>query len=127
MELHCFGLDVFLHRPRHELDYSQTTVFIYTSIIGVTVWHLGSPYYILVSSLSLPYSCPVTFSLYYCRLRLFSSLHIVSHSLFLYIYSYLLNICIVFCYYYPLAKYILQLILVFFCSFCTSLLPYIPT
>ena len=126
MELHCFGFG--LHRPRHVLDYSQTTVFIYTSIIGVTIWHLGSPYYILVSSLSLPYPCPVTFSLYYCRLCLFSSLHIVSHIVsHIVIYSYLLNICIVFCYNYPLAKYILQLILVFSCSFCTSLLPYIPT
>ena len=43
------------------------------------------------------------------------------------IYSYLLNICIAFCYNYPLAKYILQLILVFNCSSCASLLPYIPS
>ena len=99
-------------------DYS-----LHTSIVGVTVWHLGSPNYILVSCLCLPYLCPVIFVLFFVS---FSSLHHVSHSLLLAI-SLPANICIVFCYNYPLAKYILQLILVFTCSSCTSLLPYIPS
>ena len=100
-------------------DYS-----LHTNVVGVTVWHLGSPNYILVSCLCLPYLCPVIFVLYFVTFQQYT-LH-VSHSLLLAIYSYLLNICIVFCYNYPLAKHILQLILVFTCSSCASLLPYIP-
>ena len=50
---------------------------LHTIIVGVTVWHLGSPNYILVSSPCFPYLFPVTFVSYYC---LFSSLHIVLYS-----------------------------------------------
>ena len=97
---------------------------LHTSIVGFTVWHLGSPNYILVSSFCLPYLCPVTFVLYYCS---FSAVYTLCFTQAFVIYLYLLNICIVCCYSYPLAKYILQLILVFSCSSCTSMLPYIPS
>ena len=98
---------------------------LYTSIVGVTVLHLGCPNYVLVSCLSLPHPFPVIFVLYFVAFQ--QSKHHVSLSLLLAIYPYQLNICIVFCYNYPLVKYILQLILVFTCSSCTSLLPYIPS
>ena len=98
-------------------DYS-----LHRSIVGVTVWYLGSPNYILASCLCLLYLCPVMFVLYFAPFQ--QSTHYVSHSLLLAIYPYLLNICIFFCYNYPLAKYILHLILVFTCSSCAGLLPY---
>ena len=97
---------------------------LHTNIVGVAVWHLGSPNYVLVSSFCLPYLCPVTFALYYCS---FSAVCTLCFTQVFVIYPYLLNICIVFCYNYPLAKYILQLILVFSCNSCNSLLPYIPS
>ena len=101
-------------------DYS-----LHRSIVGVTVWYLGSPNYILVSCLCLLYLCPVMFVLYFVPFQ--QSTHYVSHSLLLAIYPYLLNICLFFCYNYPLAKYILRLILALTCSSCASLLPYIPS
>ena len=47
---------------RHNIfDYS-----LHTSIVGVTVWHLGSLNYILVSSPCFPYLFPVTLVSCYC-------------------------------------------------------------
>ena len=84
---------------------------------------LSGPTYILVSCLCLPDLCPVTFVLdYYVLSIVYTLFHILLAT-----YPYLLDICIVFCYNYPLTKYILQLILVLSCSSCTSLLPYIPS
>ena len=96
------------------LDYS-----LYASIVGVTVWHLGSPNYMLVSRFCFPYLCVKL-------LYLFSSVHIVFYRAFV-TYHYLLNICIVFCDNWPLARYILQLILIFTCNSCTILMLYIPS
>ena len=92
---------------------------LYTSIVGITVWHLGSPNYMLVSSFCFPYYCVKL-------LYLFSSVHIVFYIAFV-TYHYLLNVCIIFCDNWPLARYVLQLILVFTCNSCTILMPYIPS
>ena len=125
---------------RHNIFRLQSSYQYYCCWLGVclrTKWFwvrvqlvllfsiLGSPNYILVSCLCLSYPCPVIFVLYFMPFQ--KSTHYVSQSLLLAIYPYLLNICIVLCYNYPLVKYILQLILVFTCSSCASLLPYIPS
>ena len=105
VEFHClFVLDVFLYIPRlvlvfqdvsviyelYDLPHSQMfswgiTVLdqsLHTSIVGVTVWHLGSPNDILVRSFVFHTFCPVTFVILSC---LFSSLHIMCHIAFCYI------------------------------------------
>ena len=92
---------------------------LYTSIVDVTVWHLGRPNYMLVSSFCFPYLCVKL-------LYLFSSVHIAFYIAFV-TYHYLLNICIIFCDNWPLARYVLQLILVFTCNSCTTLMPYISS
>ena len=92
---------------------------LYTSIVDVTVWHLGRPNYMLVSSFCFPYLCVKL-------LYLFSSVHIAFYIAFV-TYHYLLNICIIFCDNWPLARYVLQLILVFTCNSCNTLMPYIPS
>ena len=83
MEFHCFiVLDVLLYIPRlvsvfqdvsvihehenflHSQMFARGITFLdcslHASIVGVTASHLGSPNYILVSSLSHLYLCPVT-------------------------------------------------------------------
>ena len=84
---------------------------------------MGSPNYILVSSLCFSYLCPINFALCYCAFSAVYTLVIIPFV----IYPYLVNICIIFCYSYHLARYILQLILVSTCSSCTSRLSYIPS
>ena len=97
---------------RHNIfDYS-----LHTSIIGVTVWHLGSPNYMLYTILSQLPLCHIIVSIQQST-RCFIQPFVAC--------PYLRNICIVFFYNCPLAKQILQLILVFYCSSCTSQLPYI--
>ena len=77
-----------------------------------------------ICTLCFPYICPV--SLRYIMLFVHNGvldsiyLHVLASSLSL-------NICIVFCYTHLMVKYILQLFLVFTCSFGTSQLQYIPS
>ena len=94
----------------------------FSSNVGFTVWHLGIPNYILVSSLCFPHLCPV--SLCYIIVPFQQSTPCVLYSILLPVFTCELsvNICIVFCYNYLLATYILQLFFfVFTCSSYTSL------
>ena len=96
--------------------------YILTGIVSVTVWHLGSPNYILVSSACVPCLCPVTFVSYYCiYLLVYALLYLTFCYIFLpakYLHSILLQL--------PFGQ-TLQLILVLYCSSCTSQLPYLPS
>ena len=81
-------------------------------IVGVAVWYLSIPSYILVSSLCFPHLCPVSLCYIVVLFQQFTHCFLYSILLNVLTCSLSVNISIVFCYNYRLVKYILQL---FFC------------
>ena len=86
-------------------------------IVGVAVWYLSIPSYILVSSLCFPHLCPVSLCYIVVLFQQFTHCFLYSILLNVLTCSLSVNISIVFCYNYLLVKYILQLLFCFHLQF----------